>query len=231
MEVAMKTKDNSFFVANPLLGLPNEVATSTKIIAGKETDPCIEIYPLSELPTLPHHTLLHHSALIQKAITAALGMMEVLRLTNKDLEEEHDRMKSPITTRDNDLVCVIDQLFQAQEKSPTKAKRATKGRPLNNTLLHHSALIQKALTAALGMMEVLRLTNKDLEEEHDRMKSPVTTRDNDLVRVTDQLLQAKKNPRQRRKELQKVRPLNNNCRGRTRYGDVEDKFPNAFCKN
>ena len=47
MEAAMKTKANSSFVANPLIGLSNEAATRTKIIAGKEIDSCIEIYPLS----------------------------------------------------------------------------------------------------------------------------------------------------------------------------------------
>ena len=130
MEAAMKEKAHSSFVANPLIGLPNEVPMSTQIIAGKDTDPYIEIYPLSKLPTLPHHTLLHHCALLQKALNAALGFMEVLRLSNKDLEEEHDRMKHHVTTGDNDLVCVTHQLLQAQqklEKAPTKSKRATKG--------------------------------------------------------------------------------------------------------
>ena len=111
----MKSKANSSFVASPLIGLPNEAATSTKIVADKEIDPYIEIYPLSELPTLPHHTILHHSALLQKALSTALGMMEVLRLSNKDLEEEHNRMKNRVSTRDNNLVRVTDQLLQAQQ--------------------------------------------------------------------------------------------------------------------
>ena len=54
MEAAMKEKAHSYFIANPLIGLPNEAPTSTQIVAGKETDPYIEIYPLSELPMLPH---------------------------------------------------------------------------------------------------------------------------------------------------------------------------------
>ena len=79
------------------------------------------------MPTLPHHTLSQHSALLQKALTAALGIMEVLRLTNKDLEEEHNRMQNRVIERENNLITVTEQLLQAQEKPPTKAKRATKG--------------------------------------------------------------------------------------------------------
>ena len=126
----MKEKAHSSFVANPLIGLPNEVPTSTQIVAGKDTDPYIEIYPLSELPMLPHHTLLHHCALLQKALNAALGFMEVLCLSNKDLEEENNRMQHRVTSGGDDLVRVTHQLLTAQQqldKAPSKPKRATKG--------------------------------------------------------------------------------------------------------
>ena len=129
MEAAMKEKAHSSFVANPLIGLPNEVPTSTQIIAGKDTDPYIEIYPLSELPTLPHHTLLHHCALLQKALNAALGLMEVLCLSNKDLEEENERMQHRVTSGGDDLVCVTHQLAPSAttvRKSPVQIQKGYK---------------------------------------------------------------------------------------------------------
>ena len=170
MEAAMKTKVNSSFVANPLIGLPNEAATSTRTTAGKETDPFIEIYPTSELPTLPTHTILQHAALLQKALTTALSMIELLRLTNTDLNEEHDRMTNRVKEKEADLVRVADELLQAQEKPNTRAKRATKGATSKQSQAEQDAAMWKKSYQTLSEKTKGDKALQDLDKCNDKVQ-------------------------------------------------------------
>ena len=56
--------------------------------------------------------------------------MEVLRLSNKDLEEENKRMKQRVTRGGNNLVNVTHQLLTMQQRledAPSQPKKATRG--------------------------------------------------------------------------------------------------------
>ena len=113
-----------------------KIPTSTQIVAGKEKDPFIEIYPPSELPMLPPHTLLQHCALLENALNAALGLMEVLCLSNKDLKEKNKRMKQRVTRGGDNLVNVTHQLLTDTTtigRCPVQAqKRLQEVQPLRN---------------------------------------------------------------------------------------------------
>ncbi|KAI5068649.1 hypothetical protein GOP47_0016994 [Adiantum capillus-veneris] len=100
MNTTMTRKVQSIFIANPLIDLPNIAPTG---IAGKDTDPYIELYPHVELPRLPNHKLWDHCALVQKALNASLGLMEVLCLSNIDLESENQKMARRVKQTDEHL--------------------------------------------------------------------------------------------------------------------------------
>ena len=89
LQGAMKDKVSSIFIHNPLLGLPNETPATAEIVAGRETDPNIELFHQSTLQEMPLHKLLVHTLLLQKAANASLNILEGLRIRQKDLEEEN----------------------------------------------------------------------------------------------------------------------------------------------
>lgn len=57
-----------------------------------------------------------------------------------------------------------------------------------HNLLNHCALLQNALNSSLDLTEGLCLQNKDLEDENERMKRRSKNANDDLIKVTKQLL-------------------------------------------
>lgn len=130
MGEAMKSQAQSTFIANPLLGIPNMVPSSAKVVAGKETDSHIKLYDYVELQGLPTYKLWNHYALLQKALGASLSLLESLRLSSSELGGEHEKMKSKIKENEGQLANVTIELLKAREKleaGSSKTKRAPRG--------------------------------------------------------------------------------------------------------